>query len=186
MAKKMYLIDDHRKTLRVFEILTEIALAAALGLFVARVFFFSYQTESRSMEPTVSPNSYVFVNKLAYSFTKVERFDVVTFKRSEGSTDSLLTRRVIGLPNETVKIEKGIVYIDGKVTEISEYFSEITSDGIAREGIRLKENEYFVLGDMPANSEDSRSSTIGVVRFSKIIGKAWLNAKSLTELSIIR
>ena len=116
----------------------------------------------------------------------MERFDVVTFTRSEDNSDSLLTRRVIGLPNETVRIEKGVVYIDGKILEISDYFSDITSDGIAREGIRLKENEYFVLGDMPANSEDSRSSTIGVVRVSKIIGKAWLNAKSLTELSIIR
>ena len=186
MAKKMYLVDDHRKTLRVFEILTEVALVAALGLLVAKTFFFSYQTESRSMEPTISPNSFVFVNKMAYSFTRVERFDVVTFARNESNTDTLLSRHVIGLPNETVRIEKGVVFINGEKLDISAYFSEITSDGIAREGIRLKEDEYFVLGDTPADSEDSRSSTIGVVRFSKIIGKAWLNALSVTELSIIR
>ena len=91
-----------------------------------------------------------------------------------------------GIPIQTLRIEKGVVFINGEKLDISAYFSEITSDGIAREGIRLKEDEYFVLGDTPANSEDSRSSTIGVVRFSKIIGKAWLNALSVTELSIIR
>ncbi len=186
MAKKMYLVDDHRKTLRVFEVLTQISLVAVLGLFVSKIFFFSYQTESRSMEPTISPNSVVFVNKLSYSFTEIGRFDVVCFSRSEQNADMLLSRRVVGLPNETVRIEKGVVYINDVRLDISAYFSEITSDGIAREGIRLKENEYFVLGDTPANSEDSRSSTIGVVRFTQIIGKAWLNAKSLTELSIIR
>ena len=41
------------------------------------------------------------------------------------------------------------------------------------------------MGDMPANSEDSRSSTIGIVTGKQIIGKAWITVKSITELKFI-
>ena len=137
------------------------------------------------MEPTIPSGAIVFSNRLAYVFTGPKRFDVVTFSRSEKSQDILL-RRVIGLPGETVRIYRGTVYINDKELDVSAYCSEITSDGLAESGFTLGENEYFVLGDTPANSEDSRMSTVGAVPFGRIMGRAWMTAKSITARHFIR
>ena len=46
--------------------------------------------------------------------------------------------------------------------------------GLANYEITLGEDEYFVLGDSRNNSEDSRYATIGNVKKSDIIGRAWI------------
>ncbi len=186
MKKKMYLVDDRPKFLSVLETIVQAAVIAALGLFVARYLFFAARTGSKSMEPTVMPGSVVFTDRIAYRLTDPKRFDVITFRRLSRTQDNdILVRRVVGLPGETIRIEKGTVYIDGEELDVSSCISEITSDGIAEESIRLSDNEYFVLGDMPANSEDSRSSTVGVVQRSQMIGKSWLAARSITDFHFI-
>ena len=184
--KKMYLTEERGKVKPVFEILTEIAVIAALGLFLAHYLFFSVKTESRSMEPTIQPDSVVFVNKSGYIFDTPKRFDIIAFNRVRGDASSdVLIRRIIALPGETVRISRGVVYVDGKELDVSGYVSEITSDGIAENTILLSENEYFVLGDAPANSEDSRSSTLGPIRKDQIIGRAYLSARSITDFHLI-
>lgn len=153
------------------------------------------------MEPTIVPESVVFTDRCIYRLTEPKRFDVITFRReANGSSTAesgmpartvgngeqdILIRRVVGLPGETIRIEKGTVFINEVPLDVSEYISEITSDGIAKDSIRLSENEYFVLGDTPANSEDSRSYTVGVVLKRQILGRAWLSAKSITEIHLI-
>ena len=39
--------------------------------------------------------------------------------------------------------------------------------------MKLKEDEYFVLGDDRENSEDSRNPEVGNVKRAHIYGKAW-------------
>ena len=46
--------------------------------------------------------------------------------------------------------------------------------GLANYEITLGEDEYFVLGDARNNSEDSRYATVGNVKRSEIIGRAWI------------
>ena len=186
MAKKMYLEDRRPVFLVVLEHMVQIALVSAVGLFIARYLFFSCSTESKSMEPTIVPDSVVFTDRLAYIFNDPERFDVVSFRRAGEEDGNVLIRRIVALPGETVLISRGVVYINGEVLDVSAYISEITSDGIAGEEFRLGEDEYFVLGDTPANSEDSRSSTIGNVRRSLIIGKAFLSSTTITDFSRVR
>ena len=181
-AKKMYLTEERGNVKPVFEILTEIAVVAALGLFFAHYLFFSVKTESRSMEPTIRADSVVFVNKAGYSFDAPKRFDIVAFNRVRGDASSdVLIRRIIALPGETIRISRGVVYVNGEEVDVSAYVSEITSDGIAENTILLSDNEYFVLGDAPANSEDSRSSTLGPIRGDQLIGRAYLSARSITD-----
>ena len=184
MKKKMYLRDERPKFLSFLEALAVIMVTAALGLFLARTLFFSVKTESRSMEPTIMPETVVFVNRIPYSVREPERFDVVAFRRKSGAQD-VLVRRVVALPGETIRIYRGTVYINDEPLDTGDLLGEITSDGIADEGIRLAEGEYFVLGDTPANSEDSRSSTIGVVRRSQIIGKVWISFESITRFRLV-
>ncbi len=186
MKKKVYLYDDHSKGARILEFAVEVAVVVVFGLFLAYFLFFNTNNSSKAMEPTIRQDSVVFTERILYSFKAPERFDVVAFYRTtEDQSGDILIRRIIALPSETIRIYRGTVYIDGEELPVGAYLSEITSDGTATE-IRLNANEYFVMGDMPANSEDSRSSTVGIVRKSQIIGKAWLYATSITELRLIR
>ncbi|MBQ1378153.1 MAG: signal peptidase I [Lachnospiraceae bacterium] len=186
MAGKMYITDSRPRFLSVLETLVQIAVIAVLGLFLARYIFYSHENLSKSMEPSIMPDSVVFINRAGYTIREPERFDVAAFQRSDERSSDVLVRRIIGLPGETVRIYRGTVYINNEALDLSGYISEITSDGIAENGIRLQEDEYFVLGDMPANSEDSRSSTVGAVKRSRIIGKAWITFRSITEFNLIR
>ena len=184
MAKKIYLTEAKPVGIRILEVLTQIAVVAVFALFIAKFLFFSTDNSSKSMEPTIPSGAIVFSDRLAYVFSGPRRFDVITFRRTDQS-DDILMRRVIGLPGETVRIYRGTVTINGEVLDISPYCSEITSDGLAESGFTLGENEFFVLGDTPANSEDSRMSTVGAVPMGRIVGRAWMTAKSITDLHFI-
>ena len=187
MKRRMYLYEDRGVFSRVMETLAEIALVAALGLFLAQYLFLSVSTSSKSMEPTIEPESTVFIDRIRYNLGETKRFDVIAFSRTGEPEDrDYLIRRVIGLPGEEIQISKGVVYINGKMLDVSGYTSEITSDGIAGDALLLGDDEYFVLGDTPANSEDSRSSTIGAVKKRLIVGKAWFAVKSATEFRLIQ
>jgi len=48
----------------------------------------------------------------------------------------------------------------------------IQNSGLAEEGVKLDDNEYFVLGDNRNDSEDSRFASVGNVLRNEILGKA--------------
>ncbi len=185
MVGKLTLSDTRPRVFSVLETLVQICVVCVFGLFLSEYLFFNCSTESRSMEPTIQPDSVVFIDRIDYIFNEPDRFDVAAFYRSSSSSPDILIRRVIGLPGELIELSRGKVYIDGEELDVSPYASEITSDGIAEGGIRLGQHEYFVLGDTPANSEDSRSTSIGPVHESSFIGRAWLTSGSITEFRII-
>ena len=65
-----------------------------------------------SMEPTLSDNDNLFVDKISYRFHDPKRFDVIVFPY-QYADKTYYIKRVIGLPGETVRIdEKGDVYIN--------------------------------------------------------------------------
>ena len=79
------------------------------------------------------------------------------------------------LPGDTVLIRDGLIYINGEIYDDAGIFERIADGGIAASGVSLGEEEYFVLGDNRNDSEDSRSSNIGIVKRSFIIGRAWFH-----------
>lgn len=120
-----------------------------------------YLIPSGSMEPTLVPGDKV----VAFRINKIKRKDIVIFFNPLNKKE-ILVKRVIGLPGETIKIENGKVFINGKPL-IEPYIKEPPSYFLRKTKIPPK--NYFVLGDNRNNSEDS--SVYGPVPRDLIIGK---------------
>ena len=125
-----------------------------------------------SMEPTLKEGQVVIVNKFEYYLKKPKRNDVIVYKQSNKEHSYFELKRVIGLPGETVKIKNGVVYINDEVMKEKIKTDIIQNSGLAEEGVKLDDNEYFVLGDNRNDSEDSRFASVGNVLRNEILGKA--------------
>lgn len=138
-----------------------LALLYILPTFILR----PLQVHGPSMYPTLQDGEPFLTNVAAYLMFGVDRFDIVALKDEESGEQWI--KRVIGLPNETVEVRDGKLYINGEFVE--EPFLEegtITYDFAA---VTLGEDEYFVMGDNRTNSLDSRKR--GPFPKSAILGK---------------
>lgn len=123
-----------------------------------------------SMDDTLTDGQVVVVNKLAYKFSDIERFDIVAYSDIK-KNDYYDIKRVIGLPGEILQIKDGYIFINGKKLEQNFFEGRILNGGLASSEIVLGEKEYFVLGDNVNNSEDSRYANVGNILKSEILGK---------------
>lgn len=88
-------------------------LAAFLLItFVAR----TYYIPSASMVPTLKVGDVLLVNKFEYRFTKPHEGDIVVFPPPVPTTDDYI-KRVIGRPGDRLRIQNGIVYLNGKALD---------------------------------------------------------------------
>ena len=155
-------------------LLKNVAVAVIFALVLSKIitnciFVIAY-IPSRSMCDTIKVGDKVFVNIIGTKFGNIKRGDIIVFRPPEGVTDKeYLIKRVIGLPGETIKIEDGIVFIDGKeLKEDYVYYNNYYSC----ESYIVPENSYFVLGDNRAESFDARYWGNKYVDRKSIIGKA--------------
>ncbi|MBO5484455.1 MAG: signal peptidase I [Lachnospiraceae bacterium] len=134
-----------------------------------------------SMENTLQDEDNLLVEKVSYHFTDPKRFDVIVFYPHGKENKDYYIKRVIGLPGETIQIIGDTIYIDGKVLEEDFGKDPMTKSGIAQEPLKLGDDEFFVLGDNRAVSEDSRYPEVGPVSKDKIAGKAILRIYPLSK-----
>jgi signal peptidase I len=145
-------------------------LAVALGLAIV-IMIFLYQpvkVEGTSMNPLLSDQERIFINKFIYRFEPIERGDVVVFWYPLDRSKSFI-KRVVGLPGETVEIRAGNVYVNGRELP-DQYVPSSYLDGSNYPARRISQGEYFVMGDHRDSSNDSR--VFGSVPRSYIYGKA--------------
>ncbi|MCK0473848.1 signal peptidase I [Halalkalibacter sp. APA_J-10(15)] len=110
-----------------------------------------YKFEGMSMEPTISDGDKFEVDKNYFQKHDIKTGDIVVFKMNEDITH---TKRVIGLPGELIEINSGEITIDGKPLNESFIFN-IMHDS-EQLSMQLGEDEYFLIGDQPLYSKDSR------------------------------
>lgn len=149
-----------------------------LSVFLAFVltYFVGFRTNviGISMEPGLTNGQGILVNRFSYKLFSPDAGDVIVFLPNGNQNAQFYIKRVVAVPGQTVLIEDGILYVDGKpfgddATDL------IASAGIAENEIKLGNDEYFVMGDNFNSSEDSRSANIGPIHKSTIIGRAWFH-----------
>ncbi len=123
-----------------------------------------------SMNGTFSHNDLLVVSQLAYRESSPERGDIVIFER-DSLTDGQIIKRIIALPNETVEIKNGIVYINDE--PLNDEFSVFDENDNFPKTI-VQSDSYFVLGDNRKYSNDSRHWDTPFLKKEEIRGKVIL------------
>lgn len=137
-----------------------------------------------SMETALQDGDNLIVDKISYRFREPERFEIIVFPYRYAE-NTYYIKRIIGLPEETVQIIDGYVYIDGERLEENYGLERMESAGIAADPIVLGKDEYFVLGDNRNNSSDSRVSSVGILKREELIGRAWVRIWPLNKIGVI-
>ncbi len=152
------------------------------------VWYFGQQgsTVGDSMKPVLNNGDVVLVNRIIYNATTPKRGDIIIFKPKGNENIHYYTKRIIGLPGESIEIMENRIYIDGVKLEEEYETTDIDDVGIVDEKIQLAGDEYFVLGDNRVSSEDSRNADVGNVKREYIYGKAWFVLSPRKDFGLIR
>ena len=171
-------------------ILTEVAevLLLALGLYL--IINFAIQTVhviGSSMYPTVTDNDYLVATKIDYRLHAPQRGDIIIMRDPYDSSRDFI-KRVIAVPGDHILIRQGQVFINGHLLRETYINSELWTENAdwplgqttSSEGVLMKTDEYFVMGDNRNHSSDSR--VFGQIRRDQIEARAWVRVLPVTRL----
>lgn len=150
--------------------LRDLMLSVVIAIVVILFLYQPVKVEGTSMMPSLIDQERIFINKFLYKFGigDIQRGDMVVFYYPADPSKSYI-KRVIGLPGDSVAVEDGIVYVNGKRLEES-YVPDEYRDRQSMALLRVPSDQFFVLGDHRSSSNDSR--VWGPVPRPYIYGKA--------------
>jgi signal peptidase I len=122
------------------------------------------RAEGISMLPTFQSGSLHFVSRVAYSYSRPSRGDVIAIRLA--GPHVLYVKRIIALPGERVSFVHGQVYVNGAPL-IEPYVHNRRMWDVPE--VQLTAREYFVVGDNRAMR--AADHDFGRVDVSRIVGK---------------
>lgn len=164
---------DKTRVKRYLLLAAEIGIACLLAYSLVLFYGQRVSNAGDSMSPVLKNGDVVLVDRIVYNAVRPKRGDIIVFKPDGNENAHYMIKRVAGLPGETIQIKDGAVYIDGEECTKGIYVSDITTAGLAAEPVELGSDEYFVIGDNHAGSDDSRTVDVGNVKRRDIFGRAW-------------
>lgn len=156
-------------------ILTPRALKGLLGLGTALlgVTLFCYQTQLVfNQTPSLHPKVFLIVKAMP-----AHKGDLVSFRghKTKYFGDVIFTKRIIGVGGDRLKLQNGILWIEGpKSTPINPVLS-VTDKGEPLTPLKARiipKGFVFVSGDHP-RSFDSRYEEFGLVNVKSFIGRTF-------------
>lgn len=159
------------------------------------------RVDGRSMYPTLKDGEFGFTNVGGVLLNGVERGDIVVVTMEEEGQKTHWVKRVIGLPGDTVSCVNDVVYINGKVLDETKYidpdyrqslvdkfgyFNKVpnadNTNVVDFEEVKLKDDEYYVMGDNRPYSKDSRY--VGPVKKSQIFANKMLVLLPISDIGV--
>ncbi len=156
------------------EVLESFIIAVVMVFLVLRPFVLqAFYIPSESMQPTLTEDDRILVNKLSYRLGQPARHDVVVFRAPRVATgedeeeEKDFVKRVVGLPGDTVEIHDGITYINGRIDD--EPFTK-ERPFYDLPPFTVPPGKLFVMGDNRNHSNDSHHW--GALDEDRLIGRA--------------
>jgi signal peptidase I len=160
----------------------DLFVSVILAILVILFLYQPVKVEGTSMMPALVDQERIFINKFVYKFGgDIGRGDMVVFWFPMDPSKSYI-KRVVGLPGDSVEVNDGVVFVNGK--RLSEPYVPEEYRDHSSGSYTVGPDEYFVLGDHRSSSNDSRSW--GTVPRRYIYGKAVFVYWPLEKLGLIR
>ena len=148
----------------------DLAFSVLLAVILIVFIYQPVKVEGTSMMPALTDQERIFINKFTYRFGSgyIKRGDLVVFFFKLDLTKSYI-KRVIAIPGDTVRIDRGTVYVNSQRLD-EPYVPAEYRDAQSLSPVIVPQDNYFVLGDHRSSSNDSRAW--GTVERKHIYGKA--------------
>jgi signal peptidase I len=148
--------------------LRDLLVSAIASVLIITFLYQPVRVEGTSMLPRLEDRDRLFINMFVYHLSAIERDDVVVFHYPRDPEKSYI-KRVIALPGDHLRIDRGEVYLNGKRL-IEDYVPDEYRDSRSMAEMVVPDDTYFMMGDHRSISSDSRE--FGPVERGLIYGKA--------------
>jgi signal peptidase I len=146
----------------------DLLVSVAASVLIITFLYQPVRVEGTSMLPRLEDHDRLFINKFVYRITAIERGDIVVFHYPRDPEKSYI-KRVIALPGDRLRVDRGLVWLNGKALA-ERYVPEEYKDSRSMTEIVIPDGSYFMMGDHRSISSDSRE--FGPVDRDLIYGKA--------------
>ena len=160
----------------------DMVVSVVVSAFIIMFLYQPVRVEGTSMLPMLEDQDRLFVNKMAYRVGDIHRGDVVVFLYPHDHTKSYI-KRVIALPGDRLRIDRGLVYVNGEPLK-EKYVPLRFEDSRSVAETVLPPHDYWVMGDHRSISSDSRD--FGPVERELIYGKAAFVYWPMEQAGVVR
>lgn len=180
----------------VLTLLAAVVIASTIRFFV----FEPVRVDGRSMDSTLADKEVMLVTKPEVLAGKLKHGDVVVCRFPDRyssnslrlgapidlslSYHTLFVKRLVAMPGDTVAVQGGHLYLNDQLVD-EPYVDADKFGGRDFGRYTLQEDEYFVMGDNRANSNDSRSPSVGPLSGDMIVGHAKMVVLPLNQIRTI-
>ena len=163
-------------------IIVSILVVLFVRYYIAEPFF----VKGASMESNFVDGDYLLINEIGYRLNSPKRGDIVVFRYPLDQSQFFI-KRIIGLPGETIEVSDNTVKIislsntEWKI--LKEDYLDKTQKTLGNVMVKLKDNQYFVMGDNRLHSSDSRQW--GILDKKFIDGKVTMRLWPLNTIKLV-